>query len=100
LTTITYYRPDPATLSSVQVISAVDTGRVREALAQAIYLSGRDIWTWKPGRLLSAHDDGGRLRCTWADTKSLVLYHRFLDLAWERLTGSDDLEHQVVGMEP
>jgi hypothetical protein len=93
----TYYRADPATLGSVQVSSTGDADRVREALAQAISLSGRGHWTWKPGRLRSAHDDGGRLRCVWADRQSLVRYHRYLDLAWESLTGSDDLEHVLSG---
>jgi hypothetical protein len=92
----TYYRSDPATIDAVTCGSTVDVARVREALAKAIHLSGRDIWTWKPGRLLALHDGGGRLRCTWADNQSMAKYARYLDLAWELCTGSDELEHELA----
>jgi hypothetical protein len=91
--TITFYRVDPVTVASVQCSSNRDAGRVREALAHAVSLSGRDVWVWKPGALLALHDDGGNLLCTWSSNRGMLKYHRYLDLAWESLTGSDDLEH-------
>jgi hypothetical protein len=93
----TFYRADPATIVSVQCSSMGDVGMVREALARAIEMSGRDIWTWKPGRLVALRDDGaGRLVCTWADRQSMAKYHRYLDMAWETIAGCDDLDHVVV----
>jgi hypothetical protein len=99
--TITYYRPDPATISAVTCTSTGDADRLRRVLERAIELSGRDIWVWKPGALVSMHADTDGIRCAWRDSRAMVKYSRYIDSAWTAVAGDQsDIEHVIAECHP
>jgi len=100
---ITFYHANPASHSSVRCTSAAGTdesiAQLREILAHAIALSGRDHWLWSPGALISMHADAdGALVAVWRDQKALVKYHRYISQAWGAVFGErSDVEHIIDG---
>jgi hypothetical protein len=96
---ITFYRQEPASHDvPISASSDESVAQLREVLAHAIALSGRDHWLWSPGALLSMHDERGTLVAVWRDQKALAKYHRYISQACDVLLGKQsDVEHCVDG---
>src|SRR4051794_30222855 len=98
---VTFYSLNPAS-HDVTCTSSASTdesiAKLREVLAHAIALSGRDHWLWKPGALLAMHDEGGTMVCLWRDGRALAKYSRYISQACNVLLGKNsDVEHCVDG---
>lgn len=99
---VVFYHANPASMASVTMTTDSGTdesiAQIREVLAKAIELSGREHWLWSPGALVSMHNQDGTLVAAWRDNRAMTKYSRHLDSAWDVYFGErSDVEHCVDG---